>query len=212
VDDVVACSLLLQGVTALYLASAPHRIRRDDQVLVLAAAGGVGQLLTQLAKSRGATVIGVMSSEEKRAIALANGADHCLLYSPTLADTVRALSDGGVDVAYDAVGTTLDQSLRAVRPRGCVVVYGMAGGDHALIDPRTLMETSKVLAGFELWDHFVGPGERQARVDELFSAWRTGLVRTPAVETFPLCQGSRAHARLESRLTSGKVVLLPSAG
>lgn len=208
-DDLVACSLLLQGLTAQFLVSDSYSVQAGSTVLVLAPAGGVGQLLTQLAKARGATVIGLTSNDAKRAVAVARGADHCLLYSAHWPRDVRELSGGGVDVAYDPVGSTLLATFAAVRTRGTVVAFGLAGGEPPPVDVRQLMESSKTLVGAELWDHLTSRAERLSRAGELFDCWRNGLIREPSIETFPLSRGRDAHARLESRLATGKIILIP---
>jgi NADPH:quinone reductase len=209
IDDPLACSLLLQGLTAQYLLTDSHLVRAGSTVLVHAAAGGVGQLLTQLAKARGAVVIAVTSTEQKRSVALEIGADHGLLYSDDWSSSVRDITHGGADVAYDAAGSTLLDSIAAVRNRGTVVAYGTANGDPPPIDPRMLMASSKALVGADLWDHVDSREQRLEKAQQLFDSVRTGQIRRPRIETFPLSQGGAAHARLESRLVTGKIVMTP---
>ncbi|MGF6228698.1 NADPH2:quinone reductase [Inquilinus ginsengisoli] len=204
-----AAAILLQGLTAQYLVADSAPVRAGARVLVHAAAGGVGQLLVQMAKRRGATVIALASTAGKAAIAVARGADHGLTYDDDWVATVRDLSDGGVDIAYDSVGTTLAQSLDATRPRGTVVAYGTAGGDPPAIDPRLLMEQSKAVVGGDLWDHLDSRASRLARADALFAALRSGELALPEIEAFPLSRGADAHRRLESRAVTGKIVLVP---
>lgn len=204
-----AAAVLLQGLTAQYLVEDSYAVRPGDHVLIHAAAGGVGQYLVQLANARGARVIAMASSAAKRSIASALGATHSLGYEDNWAELVRELTGGGVHVAYDAVGSTLLDSLRAVRARGTLVSYGMAGGMPPLIDARRLMQTSKTLVGGDLWDYLDSRAARIDRSSRLFAALSEGTVRLPAIETFPLSSGAQAHRRLEDRSFAGKIVMVP---
>jgi NADPH2:quinone reductase len=114
-----------------------------------------------------------------------------------------------VDVAYDSVGSTLLRSFDAVRTGGHVVFYGMAGGDPPLIDPRMLMDTSKSLTGGDLWNVLRTPEDRRSRAAELFGRVREGRLKVHVAARFPLAEGAAAHAFLESRRSSGKVLLIP---
>ena len=206
-DDIgfdTAAALLLQGLTAQYLVQDSHPLRAGETVLVHAAAGGVGLLLVQMAKALGARVIGLASSEAKRRAVLEAGADEALLSG---SDWVSAAK--GADVAYDSVGSTLLQSLEAVRTGGHVVFYGMAGGDPPPVDPRVLMDASKSLTGGDLWNVLTDQASRQRRSAELFSWVRSGALKVQVGARFPLAEGAKAHAFLESRASSGKVLLIP---
>jgi NADPH:quinone reductase len=207
-----AAAVLLQGLTAQYLVEDSHHVAAGEQVLVHAAAGGVGLLLVQYAKAAGARVVALVSSEEKRLAALEAGADHGLLYGDDWVSKSRALTaDGlGFDVVYDSVGTTLGQSLDAARIRGHVVFFGMAAGDPAPVDPRRLMDESKTLTGGDLWNYLTSPAERRQRAARLFQSIATGLVRPRIAATFPLADGAAAHRFLESRQAIGKVMLVPA--
>ena len=202
-----AAALLLQGLTAQYLTHDSYRIGPGTRALVHAVAGGVGQLLTQFIKARGGEVIGLTSSEAKRQQALAAGADSVLLYSDDWVAALCAL--GGADVVYDSVGSTLLQSFEATRPAGTVVFFGMAGGDPAPIDPRMLMDTSKTLVGGELWTYLTSYHERTTRAQALFDLVRQGQVTANISATFPLAAGAEAHRLLESRQSTGKILLIP---
>lgn len=208
-----AAALLLQGLTAQYLVRDSHDVRAGERVLVHAAAGGVGQLLIQLARARGARVLGVVSSDEKAAVAFARGAQECALSSEDWVARAQAFAerDGlrGVDVAYDSVGSTLLQSLDSVRIGGHVVFYGMAGGDPPRIDPRKLMDTSTRITGGDLWNVLRSADERRTRAAELFAAVRAGNLHVEIAARFSLAQGAAAHAFLESRQSVGKVLLIP---
>jgi NADPH:quinone reductase len=217
-DDVTfeqAASLLLQGLTAHYLVHDSYPVQAGDEVLVHAAAGGVGQLLTQLCKMKGARVLGLTSSAAKREKALLAGADEVLLYGSGVdrhwAKAARDWSsDGqGVKVAYDSVGSTLMDSFSAVRIKGIVVFYGMAGGDPQHVDPRMLMDTSKTLTGGDLWNHITTRQDRVERSEALFTELNEGRLRVEMPTTFPLSEGKQAHRLLESRDRTGKILLIP---
>ncbi len=204
-----AAALLLQGLTAQYLTRDSHPLRPGETVLVHAAAGGVGLLLVQIAKALGARVLGVTSSAAKAAAVRAAGADAVVLDSADWVAAAREFRKGGVDVAYDSVGITLPRSFEAVRTGGHVVFYGMAGGDPPLVDPRMLMDTSKSLTGGDLWNVLRSADERRARAAELFAWVRAGSLKVSLAARFPLAEGAAAHAFLESRQSSGKVLLVP---
>jgi NADPH2:quinone reductase len=211
-DDVTAetaAALLLQGLTAQYLTRDSHPVRPGESVLVHAAAGGVGLLLVQIARALGARVLGVTSSEAKAAAVLAAGADAVALDSQDWVQAARDLAAGGVDVVYDSVGTTLTRSFEAVRTGRQVVFYGMAGGDPPLIDPRMLMDTSKSLTGGDLWNVLRTAEDRRSRAAELFGWVREGRLKVHVAARFPLAEGGAAHALLESRRSSGKILLIP---
>jgi NADPH2:quinone reductase len=207
----VAAALLLQGLTAHYLVNDSHRLASGEVAAVHAAAGGVGHLLVQLAKRKGARVFALVSSEAKADAARLAGADEVALYSQNWVERVRSFTPRGTgaDVVFDSVGATLAASLDAVRKGGHVVFYGMAGGDPALVDPRRLMDESKSLTGGDLWNVLTSHEERVRRSQELFDLVSTGTLRVDVSHTFPLSQGATAHALLESRGTVGKILLLP---
>jgi NADPH2:quinone reductase len=211
-DDIsfeTAAAVLLQGLTAQYLVRDSHEVRAGQSVLVHAAAGGVGLLLTQLCRALGARVIGLTSSAAKVRSVLAAGAQAAARYDEDWVAAARAFGGDGVDVVYDSVGTTLMQSLDATRIGGHVVFFGMAGGDPAPVDPRLLMDTSKSLTGGDLWNVLTSADERRRRARELFGWVRDGSLQVHSDSQFRLADGARAHARLESRASSGKVLLIP---
>lgn len=211
-DDIgfeLAASLLLQGLTAHYLTADSHRIQPGETVLIHAAAGGVGQLLVQLCKLLGATVIGLTSSAAKRDVAAAKGADAVFLYDHWKDEVMEHTGGRGVDVTYDSVGTTLDDSLAVTRNGGQVVFYGFAGGDPPLVDPRRLMDASQTVTGGDLWHYLNSREERMRRAAELFAWVRSGRLAVDAPATFALRDGRAAHELLESRRSTGKILLLP---
>jgi NADPH2:quinone reductase len=194
--------LLLQGLTAHFLTHDTHAMRAGERVLVHAAAGGVGLLLVQIAKLCGAYVVGLASTEAKRAAVLEAGADRAISY-----DDWQGERD--FDVVYDSVGSTLDASLAAARTGGHVVFYGMTGGDPKPVDPRVLMDRSLTLSGGDLWNVLRTRADRVARAEALFSWVRDGRLRVRIAERFPLARGADAHRYLESRAAIGKVLLVP---
>lgn len=205
-----AASVLLQGLTAQYLTRDSYPVKKNDVVLVHAAAGGVGQILIQIINLLGGKVVGLTSSSEKADSAKKAGAAKVFLYKDDWKKEVLAETNGkGVDVAYDSVGATLQDSFDVVRIGGTVVFYGMAGGDPAPIDPRMLMDTSKTLTGGDLWNVLTSYEERAARADELFRWMEAGKVMVSEPTVFALSDGEAAHRYLESRGSTGKILLIP---
>ncbi|HEY8021717.1 MAG TPA: quinone oxidoreductase [Thermoanaerobaculia bacterium] len=209
-----AAALLLQGLTAHYLTHDSYAVRPGTLALVHAAAGGVGQLLTQIARLRGARVFGLTSSEPKRQAALAAGADEVALYASDWKAQAAAFAAAsgrspGLDVAYDSVGSTLSDSFAVVRNGGTVVFYGMAGGDPKPVDPRMLMDTSKTLTGGDLWNVLTSAEERRRRASVLWEWVESGALRPGPIRRFPLAEGADAHRLLESRESVGKILLMP---
>jgi NADPH2:quinone reductase len=203
-------SVLLQGLTAHYLTKDSYPVKKNDLVLVHAAAGGVGQLLIQIGKLLGGTVIGLTSSLEKAKAAEEAGADKVFLYKDDWKRQILDATNGkGVDVVYESVGSTLQDSFDVTRIGGTVVFYGMAGGDPALVDPRMLMDTSKTLTGGDLWNVLTSREERMARSSELFRWMMEGKVKVSEPTTFALSDGQEAHRYLESRQSTGKILLIP---
>jgi NADPH2:quinone reductase len=208
VDLETAAALLLQGLTAQYLVRDSYRVKSADWAVVHAAGGGVGQLLVQLIKLHGAHVVALASTAEKRAAAMRLGADVALGYEHWV-DAVRPVVPGGADVVYDAVGSTLRESLECARIGGTVVFYGMAGGDPSPVDPRLLMDRSLTLTGGDLWNVLTSAEERRRRAYELFELVAEGRLRVDIAARFSLDDGAAAHRFLESRAAIGKVLLIP---
>ncbi|WP_243523403.1 quinone oxidoreductase [Bacillus pseudomycoides] len=205
-----ASSVLLQGLTAHYLTQDSYKVKVGDFVLVHAAAGGVGQLLIQMIKMHGAQVIGLTSSKEKAEAAYSAGADHVFLYStPWRENVLKITKDHGVDVVYESIGSTLEESFKATKIGGTVVFYGMAGGDPTPVDPRMLMDTSKTLTGGDLWNVLTTYEERKSRSSQLFDWITAGKLHIQNPTTFALENGAEAHRLLESRKSTGKILLIP---
>lgn len=204
-----AAAVLLQGLTAQYLIDDSRALKAGETVLVHAAAGGVGLLLVQLATLRGARVMALSSSDAKLAAARAAGAIETARYDGDWVAAAQAFGGGGVDVVYDSVGTTLWDSLAAARIGGQVVFYGMAGGEPPLIDPRRLMDQSKTVTGGDLWNILTSHEARLMRSRALFADVCNGHLTVHIAARVPLADGASAHQLLESRRTSGKVLLIP---
>ncbi|MFC6094106.1 quinone oxidoreductase family protein [Saccharothrix lopnurensis] len=213
VDDDTAGALLLQGLTAHYLVASTYPVREGDVVLVHAAAGGVGLLLVQLAKARGARVIGTVSTEAKEALAREAGADEVIRYDRVdFAPEVRRLTDGaGVAAAYDGVGrTTFDGSLASLRPRGVLALFGASSGAVPPVDPQRLNQAGSVfLTRPSLGAHLATREELEWRAGELFAAVADGSLRVRVGGRYPLAEARRAHEDLEGRRTTGKLLLTP---
>lgn len=203
-----ASSILLQGLTAHYLTKDSFEVKTGQSILVHAAAGGVGQILVQIVKLLGGQVIGLTSSVDKSKAAFSAGADHVFLYNQNWIEEVKKVTNG-VDVVYDSVGSTLQESFEAAKVGGTVVFYGMAGGDPAPVDPRMLMDTSKTLTGGDLWNVLTSLEERKSRSKQLFDWIVEGKINVQEPAIFSLKDGSKAHTLLESRKSTGKVLLKP---
>lgn len=205
----IAASVLLQGLTAHYLATHSHKTAKGETVLIHAVAGGVGQILTQISKLFGATVIGLTSSAEKAKIGFEQGADHVFLYSEDWKSQVFKVVPNGVDAVYDSIGSTLMESFEVTKECGQVVFFGMAGGNPAPVDPRMLMDSSKTLTGGDLWSYLNSKEERIKRATQLFNWITEGKIKLSEPTSFKLSEGKLAHDFLESRKSTGKIILIP---
>ena len=204
VSDEAAVGAMLQGMTP---------VQPGEDVLVHAAAGGVGLLLTQLASRLGARVIATVSSAEKEQLARGAGAADVIRYTEVddLAAEVRALTGGaGVAAVYDGVGrTTFDASLASLRRRGILVLFGAASGPVPPVDPQRLYAGSLFLTRPRLYDHIVGPEELRARAGAVYAAVAAGELDVRIGQTYPLAEARAAHEDLQARRTTGKLLLLP---
>lgn len=207
----VATALMLQGFTAHYLSHSAYPLQSGDICLIHAGAGGVGQLLIQMAKMRGATVITTVGSDDKAVIAGALGADHIVRYRDTdfREEVLRLTSGRGVDVVYDAVGRdTIAKSIRSLRKRGLCVNYGGASGLVTAIEPLELAEAGSVFfTRPHLADYIATRDELAARASDLFAAWESGRLKVAIDREYPLTQAADAHRHLENRGTRGKLLL-----
>ena len=207
-----AAALMLQGMTAHYLACDTFPLKRGDAALVHAGAGGVGLLLTQIAKLRGARVIATVGTEEKAVLAREAGADAVCIYTrENFTEAVKTFTDGrGVDVAYDAIGKdTFEGTLASLRARGMFVSYGNSSGPVAPFAPLVLMQKGSLFFTRPTLAHYTQTtAELQARAGELFDWVAAGKLKVRIGATFALAQAAEAHRALEGRRTTGKVLLV----
>ncbi|GAB13130.1 NADPH--quinone reductase [Arthrobacter globiformis NBRC 12137] len=211
VSDDVAAALPAQGITAHYLINSSYRVQPGDTALTYAGAGGVGLLLIQLLKLRGATVITTTSTPEKAELAREAGADHVLDYAE-VPRRVRELTGGrGVDVVYDGIGKdTFEGSLDALRVRGTLVLFGGASGQVPPFDLQQLnAHGSLTVTRPKIDDFLLGAVERRWRSEEIFGLVADGKLKVTIGARYPLKHAAAAHAAMESRATTGKIILLP---
>ncbi|GAA1375277.1 quinone oxidoreductase family protein [Catellatospora chokoriensis] len=214
VSDETAAAVLLQGMTAHFLTHDVHPVRAGETVLVHAAAGGMGLLLTQLVTHLGGRVIGTVSTEEKERLARGAGAAEVIRYDQVddLAAQVRALTGGeGVAAVYDGVGaSTFDASLASLRRRGVLALYGAASGPVPPVDPLRLMQAgSAVLTRPTLGDFVDSRQELLERATDVLGWVDAGTLHVSIGGRYPLAEAARAHEDLTSRRTTGKLLLIP---
>lgn len=209
IDWAVATALQLQGSTAHYLTHSLFPLGAGQSCLVHAGAGGVGQLLVQLARARGARVIATVGSGEKAAIVASLGAEPVLYREVDFRDEVMRLTDGaGVDVAYDSVGRdTIHRSIRCVRRRGTCVMFGAASGAVDCIAPMELAEAGSVFFTRPHLADYMQPHEVRARARDLFALVAAGRLSVRIDRTYPLAGLATAHRALEGRETRGKLLI-----
>jgi NADPH2:quinone reductase len=212
-DLKLAAAVMLQGMTAHYLAHSTFPLKSGDTALVHAAAGGTGLLLTQMASQAGARVIATVSTEEKAKLAREAGAAEVILY--TQADfeaETKKLTDGrGVDVVYDSVGrTTFDKSLNVLRPRGMMVLYGGSSGPVPPFDLIGLSTRGSLFVTRPTLKHYtLTRDEMLARAGAVLAAVEAGNLKVRMEHTYPLSEARQAHLDLEGRKTTGKLLLIP---
>ncbi|CAA7621962.1 quinone oxidoreductase [Magnetospirillum sp. UT-4] len=213
IADDTAAAMMLKGMTAQYLLRRTYAVKPGDAVLIHAAAGGVGLILCQWAKHLGATVIGTVGSDAKAELARAHGCDHAIVYSrEDFTARTRELTGGaGVAVVYDSVGAeTFMGSLDCLRPLGMMVSFGNSSGKVPPFDIGMLSaKGSLMLARPTLMTYTARREDLVASAAELFEVVERGIVRIEVADRYPLAQAARAHADLESRKTTGSLVLMP---
>jgi len=206
-------AMMLQGMTAHYLACSTYPLKSGDTCLVHAAAGGVGLILCQIAKMRGARVIGTVSTQEKAKLAREAGADDVILYtSQDFEAEVKRITGGkGCQVVYDSVGkTTFDKGFNCLAPRGMMVLYGASSGPIGPFDPQTLNAKGSIFLTRPSLFHYVASREELVqRATDLASWIAAGKLRLRMEFEFPLKDAAEAHRALEGRKTTGKVLLIP---
>lgn len=208
-----AAQAMLQGITAQYLITSVLEVKPGTTALVHAAAGGVGLLLCQMITARGGTVIGTVSTEAKAAAASAAGAAHVIRYDQEdFMPRVRELTGGiGVDVVYDGVGaSTFDGSLRSLKPRGMMALFGQASGAVGHFDPQILNSLGSLVLTRPSLTNFIQTSEElQWRASEVFDAMLSGDLTMTLGGSYPLADAAQAHQDLEARKSSGKLILIP---
>jgi NADPH:quinone reductase len=216
VDVEIAAGAMLQGMTAHYLVTSTYPVQPGDSVLVHAAAGGVGQLLVQLAKARGATVIGTVSTAQKEAVARAVGAHQVIRYETLSTDELvaevrRRNHDAPVSVVYDGVGqATFDASLTVLAPRGMLVLFGASSGQVPPVDPQRLNRGGSLyLTRPTLANYTATRDELLWRGTEILLAIGNGTLRVDIGGRYPLGNAAKAYDDLENRRTTGKLILQP---
>jgi NADPH2:quinone reductase len=212
ISDQAGAAMMLKGLTAWYLLKRSYRVARGDWVVLYAAAGGVGLIAAQWARHLGARVIGVVSTAEKRELALANGCEQVVLADDDVPARVRALTDSkGVPAVYDSVGRdTFLQSLDCLRPHGVMVSFGNSSGK---VEPFALAELTKrgslYVTRPTLYDFIRERADLEAGSAELFDLVRMGVIEIGVHQTYPLADAAAAHRDLEARRTTGSTVLVP---
>jgi len=213
VSDEQAAAAMLKGLTAWYLLRKSYRVEKGDNVLLYAAAGGVGSIASQWADHLGATVIGVVSTEEKAKMAKSQGCKHVILAdAPDIPGTVRELTGGeGVAAVYDSIGKeTFMTSLDCLRPHGVMVTFGNATGPVDPFSPAELAKRHSLYVTRPVLFDFVDTRERLVEATSaLFDVIGSGVVRIPVNQHYPLKDAAQAHCDLEARKTTGSTVLVP---
>ncbi len=208
-----AAAAMLQGMTAQYLCTSTYPLKKGDTCLVHAAAGGVGLLLVQMAKRRGARVIGTVGTEAKAVLAREAGADEIILYAQEdfLGEVKRLTGGRGVDVVYDSVGkTTAEKSLDCLVARGMMVFYGNASGPVPPIDPLVLSRKGSLFLTRPSLVHYIADrASLEARAADVLGDAAAGRLKVRIDRIYPLAEAAEAHRALEGRQTTGKVLLVP---
>lgn len=213
VDAESASAVMLQGMTAHYLATGSYPLNTGDTALIHAAAGGVGLLLVQIAKMRGARVIGTVSTQEKEQLARGAGADEVIRYTEVDFEArVQELTDNaGVEVVFDSVGlTTFDKGLNLLKPRGTMVLFGQSSGPVPPVDPQVLSQKGSVFLTRPTLVHYtLTRQDLLDRAGEVLAWVDAGKLDVRVGARFPLADTADAHRALEGRKTTGKVLLQP---
>ena len=208
-----AAASMLQGMTAHYLSHSTYPIKQGETVLIHAAAGGVGALLVQMAKNRGARVIGTAGSEEKAQLARNAGADEVIIYTEQdfETETQRLTNGEGVHVVYDGVGkTTFDKDFNVLRPRGYLVLFGASSGAVPPFDLIRLSQKGSLFLTRPSLHHYIHTREElEQRAGDVLQMIDEGKLKLRIHQTYPLAEAQQAHRDLEGRKTTGKLLLIP---
>ena len=213
VTDQQAAGMMLKGLTAQYLLRRTYNVKAGDTILIHAAAGGVGLIVCQWAKALGATVIGTVGSDDKAALAKANGCDHPIVYSrEDFVSRVKEITGGkGVAVVYDSVGKdTFMKSLDCLSPLGMIALFGNASGNAPDLNPGVLAaKGSLFLTRPTLMTYMAKRDDLVKSADDLFGVVSSGKVKIDVRQTYALKDATKAHADLEARKTTGSTILMP---
>ena len=211
IPERTAASMMVRGMTARYLLKATYQVKRGDTIVIHAAAGGVGLIVVQWAKHLGATVIGTVGSDDKADVARAHGCDHVLRYDD-FAPCVREITGGkGVPVVYDSIGkTTFENSLKCLAPRGILASFGESSGDPPPVTPRQLGNMGSLYVTHpSLIDYTATRAELLETANDLFAMVASGKINIDTTKSYPLREAAEAHRDVETRKTTGSVVLIP---
>jgi len=212
VTDEVAAAVFLKGMTAWYLLRRSYRVQNGDPILLHAAAGGVGTLASQWARLLGATVIGVVSTDKKAALARSHGCDHIVMADADIPEMVKQLTGGqGVAAVYDSVGRdTFFASLDSLRPHGTMVTFGNASGPVDPFSPAELAKRGSLYVTRPILFHFINTRQELLQAsDELFDFIKQDGVDVRIGQTYALKDAAQAHRDIEARKTTGSTILLP---
>jgi NADPH2:quinone reductase len=213
IDFKTGAAIMLQGMTAHYLTHSTFPLKAGDKAVVHAGAGGMGLLLTQVAKKLGATVYATVGSEAKAELSRAAGADEVIVYTKQdfEAEVKRLTGGRGVEVVYDSVGvSTFEKSLNCLRPRGYMVLYGQSSGPVPALDPAVLVAKGSLFLTRPTLTHYsASRDEILSRTSDLFTWLGRGELRFKVDHVYPLAEAARAHEELAARRTTGKIVLIP---
>ena len=211
IDERTAAAMMVRGMTARYLLRATYPVKRGDTIVIHAAAGGVGLIMSQWAKHLGATVIGTVGSDDKAAIAKAHGCDHVFRYDD-FAKHVRDITGGrGVPVVYDSVGkATFENSMKSLAPRGVLACFGESSGDPPLVSVRELGNMGSLFVTHPSLIHYTETrAELLETANELFGMVASGKIKIEINHEYALRDAAQAHRDVEARKTTGSVVLIP---
>ncbi len=208
-----AAAVMLQGMTAHYLALSTYSLKKESSALIHAAAGGVGLLLDQIAKMQGATVFGTVSTEEKARLAKDAGCDEVILYTQKdFKEEIERLTEGrGVDVVYDSVGKdTFERSMECLKPRGYLVLFGQSSGPVGQFDPQVLNSRGSLFLTRPSLGHYTPTREEMLkRANDILGWVASGSLKVRIGGEFPLKDAAEAHRQLAARHTTGKLLLIP---
>jgi NADPH2:quinone reductase len=213
ISDQQAAAAMLQGMTAHYLAHSTYPLKKGETALIHAAAGGVGLLLVQMARNVGARVIGTVGSEEKARLAREAGAHDVIIYTREdfEAETKRLTDGKGVHVVYDGVGkSTFEKDLNILRPRGTLVLFGLASGPVPPFDPARLAQKGSLYLTRPILGHYIASREElEQRAADVFNMIAEGKLQLRIEHIYKLEEAQQAHRDLEGRRTTGKLLLIP---